>query len=253
MRLIFLIFVSGCCLGCGLTDDPDMRELKNSLRITGEEVVAKQDESIVILKENTHALAAIKSQVAGLNHSVQETRLAVGTMEASLVKSSNPNGKESDPASAVEPQEATRANPAQPTTPVASAPAVRLYVTHAPFHCPPCERLKRAVTNGEFDGFEVVDGDHFSGLRSYPAIRFETPTTTTGWGVLYGYDNNTISTLRALTQGTSAPVTGAIFPVQAANQVGSSRSAFRSFSRWIGFNRGSRVTTRSSCSSGSCR
>jgi hypothetical protein len=155
--------------------------------------------------------------------------------------------------SAVELQENPRANPAQSIIPVALSPAVRLFITHAPFHCPPCERLKRAVTNGEFDGFEVVDGDHFSGLRSYPAIRFETPTTTTGWGALYGYDNNTISTLRALTQGTSAPVTGAIFPVQAANQVGSSRSAFRSFSRWIGFNRGSRVKTRSSCSSGSCR
>jgi hypothetical protein len=155
--------------------------------------------------------------------------------------------------SAVEPQEATRANLSQPIIPVASPPAVRLFITHAPFHCPPCERLKRAVTNGEFDGFEVVDGGDFSGLRSYPAIRFETPTTATGWGVLYGYDQNTIPTLRALTQGASAPVTGAIFPLQTATEIGSSRSSFRSFSRWLGFNRGSRVKTRSSCSSGSCR
>lgn len=155
--------------------------------------------------------------------------------------------------SAVEPQEATRANLSQPIIPVASPPAVRLFITHAPFHCPPCERLKRAVTNGEFDGFEVADGGDFSGLRSYPAIRFETPTTATGWGVLYGYDNNTIPTLRALTQGTSAPTTGAIFPLQTAAQVGSSRSSFRSFSRWIGFGGRSRTSARSSCSSGSCR
>ena len=155
--------------------------------------------------------------------------------------------------SALEPQENPRANPAQTTTPVASPPAVRLFVSHAPFHCPPCERLERAVTNGEFDGFEVVDGGDFSGLRSYPAIRFETPTTATGWGVVYGYDSNTILTLRALTRGTSAPVTGAIFPLQTAAEIGSSRSSFRSFSRWLGFNRGSRVKTRSSCSSGSCR
>ena len=72
-----LLFVSGCCLGCGLTDDPDMRELKNSLRITGEEVVAKQDESIVILKENTTALAAIKANI-----------------EALQVKSETPKGQE---------------------------------------------------------------------------------------------------------------------------------------------------------------
>jgi hypothetical protein len=155
--------------------------------------------------------------------------------------------------SAVEPQEVAKANPSQSSQPVASPPAVRLFVSHAPFACPPCERLKRAVEAGEFEGFEVVDSPAFSGLRSYPAIRFETPTTSTGWGVVYGYDSNTIPTLRALTQGTSAPVTGAIFPLQTANTVTSSRSAFRSVSRWLGFNRGSRVTTRSSCSSGSCR
>lgn len=124
MKLIFLIFVSGCCFGCGLTDDPDMRELKSSLRITGEEVVAKQDEAIVILKENTTALAAIKSQVESLSGSVLETRQAVGTMEASLVDSKSVR-KEDDQQSALEPQESTRPNPSQSSQPVASAPAVR--------------------------------------------------------------------------------------------------------------------------------
>jgi hypothetical protein len=246
MRSILLIFVSGCCLGCG--DSEELASLKSSLRITGEEVVAKQDESLVILKENTTALAAIKGQVESL---ASETREATDTLKASLI-SSNPNGKESDPASATEPQE-LEGKESQPAILAASPPAVRLFVSHAPFACPPCERLKRAVEAGEFEGFEVVDSPDFPGLRSYPAIRFETPTTTTGWGVLYGYDNSTIPTLRALTQGTSAPVTGAIFPLQTANTVTSSRSAFRSVSRWLGFNRGSRVTTRSSCSSGSCR
>lgn len=123
MRSIFLIFVSGCCLGCGLTDDPNMRELKNSLRITGEEVVAKQDESIVILKENTTALAAIKSQVESLNSSILETRQAVGTMEAKLIVP-KPQ-REEVIKSALEPQEAAKANPSQITQPVASPPAVR--------------------------------------------------------------------------------------------------------------------------------
>jgi len=118
MRYTLLI----CLLvGCGLTDDPDMRELKNSLRITGEEVTAKQDESIVILKENTTALAAIKSQVESL---ASETREATDTLKASLINS-NPNGKESDPESAVEPQEVAKANPSQSSQPVASPPAVR--------------------------------------------------------------------------------------------------------------------------------
>jgi hypothetical protein len=118
MRYTLLI----CLLvGCGLTDDPNMRELKNSLRITGEEVTAKQDESIVILRENTTALAAIKSQVENL---ASETREATDTLKASLINS-NPNGKESDPESAVEPQETAQANPSQPLKPVALSPAVR--------------------------------------------------------------------------------------------------------------------------------
>lgn len=116
-----LIFVSGCCLGCGLTDDPDMRELKSSLRITGEAVTAKQDESIVILRENTNALAAIKSQVESL---AIETREATDTMKASLVDSKSVR-KEDDQQSAVEPQEVAKANPSQSSQPVASPPAVR--------------------------------------------------------------------------------------------------------------------------------
>lgn len=107
MRSILLIFVSGCCLGCGLTDDPDMRELKNSLRITGEEVVAKQDESLTILKENTNALAAIKGQI-----------------EALKVESETPKVEEVIK-SALEPQEVAKANQSQPSKPVASPPAVR--------------------------------------------------------------------------------------------------------------------------------
>jgi len=238
----------GICLLAGCSQEPSAWQ--QAMRMTSEEVVTKQDESITILKANTTALTAIKSQVDGLVESTTETRVK---LEALVVKSEAPKAEEEVIKSALEPQQDKPANQSQPSIPVASPAAVRLFVTHAPFACPPCERLKRAVESGEFTGFDVVDADDFAGLRSYPAIRFETPTTTTGWGVVYGYDSNTIPKLRALTQGTSAPVTGAIFPLQAANTVTSSRTAFRSVSRWIGFNRGSRFTTRSSCSSGSCR
>jgi hypothetical protein len=105
MRSIFLIFVSGCCLGCG--DSEELASLKSSLRITGEEVVAKQDESLVILKSNTTALAAIKGQI-----------------EALKVESETPKVEEVIK-SAVEPQEVAKANQSQPSKPVASPPAVR--------------------------------------------------------------------------------------------------------------------------------
>jgi hypothetical protein len=123
MRSIFLIFVSGCCLGCGLTDDPDMRELKNSLRITGEEVVAKQDESIVILEENTKALVSISAtsqEIVSQNEKIIDT---LKTVEAKLIVP-KPQ-REEVIQSAVEPQENPRANQSQPTIPVASSPAVR--------------------------------------------------------------------------------------------------------------------------------
>jgi hypothetical protein len=110
-------------VGCGLTDDPDMRELKNSLRITGEEVTAKQDESIVILRENTTALAAIKSQVESTEQSTEQIHRA---LEALVVKSEAPKAEEEVIKSGVEPQEPTRPNLSQSVKPVASAPAVRL-------------------------------------------------------------------------------------------------------------------------------
>ena len=123
MRAIFLIFVSGCCLGCGLTDDPDMRELKNSLRITGEEVVAKQDESIVILKENTKALVSISATSQGI---VSQNEQIIDTLKIVEAKLIVPKPQREEVIkSAVEPQEATRANLSQPIIPVASPPAVR--------------------------------------------------------------------------------------------------------------------------------
>ena len=242
MRWFLIVAMLAGCDPCSCEPSADIKARAAELSSGFKTQAAEHHEKTIAAIDST------RQEIVSQNEQIIDTLKIV---EASLI-SSNPNGKESDPASATEPQE-LEGKESQPAILAASSPAVRLFVTHAPFACPPCERLKRAVANGEFNGFEVVAGGDFSGLRSYPAIRFETPTTATGWGVVYGYDNSTIPTLRALTQGTSAPVTGAIFPLQTAAEIGSSRSSFRSFSRWLGFNRGSRVKTRSSCSSGSCR
>jgi len=193
MRPILLMLFSGCCFGCGLTDDPDIRELKASLRITGEEVTAKQDESLTILRENTAALQAIKYQVENLNGGILETRRALGTMEASL-STADLNRKDGDPA-AREPQETERKSQ---TTPLLSdsPSAVRLFVTSSE-SCAPCVRLWKAVKNGEFSGFDVRHSTNFEGLRSYPAIRFQDSQGQ--WKVIYGYDDTTVETLRRLT------------------------------------------------------
>ena len=122
MRSIFLIFVSGCCLGCG--DSEELASLKSSLRITGEEVTAKQDESIGILKENTKALVSINATSQGIVSQNEQIIDTLKIVEASLVDSKSVR-KEDDQQSALEPQEAAKANQSQPSKPVASPPAVR--------------------------------------------------------------------------------------------------------------------------------
>jgi hypothetical protein len=67
------------------------------------------------------AIDSTRQEIVSQNEQIIDTLKIV---EASLVKSSNPNGKESDPASALEPQEVAKANQSQPSKPVASPPAV---------------------------------------------------------------------------------------------------------------------------------
>lgn len=121
----YLICVLLLC-GCGGKIEVGTKPAEFTVTVQ-EQILTKQDESIVILRENTTALAAIKSQVESLSGNLLETRRAVGTMEASL-SSADLNRKDGDPA-ATEPQEATRPNPSQPLKPVGSPPAVRLSST----------------------------------------------------------------------------------------------------------------------------
>jgi hypothetical protein len=71
MRLIILIFVSGCCFGC--SQSVELAALKLSLANAQESIVDTQskqidktDEAIGILRENTTALAAIKANIEAL-------------------------------------------------------------------------------------------------------------------------------------------------------------------------------------------
>jgi len=128
----------------------------------------------------------------------QQKRIAdaLETLKASLV-SSDPQGKESDPASRTAP--GNNANDSQTATMIVAAPgAVRLIVSLADFACAPCDRLKRAVDTGEFKGFAVEYSEDWK-PRAYPAIRYPTASSPTGWAVMYGYDAATVSRLRTAT------------------------------------------------------
>jgi TolA-binding protein len=115
--LLFLALSAGC------RECQELTALKASLKVTGEGLSVKQDESLTILKENTTALAAIKSLGDKQIELNTEIVSLLKQKEASLVDSKSVR-KEDDQQSA-EPQEATRANQSQPKIPVASAPAVR--------------------------------------------------------------------------------------------------------------------------------
>lgn len=114
---ILLLTVAGCnpCV-CEPTEAVKARaaELSSGYTKQTDKILTKQDETLT-------ALAAIKSQVENL---ASETREAIDTLKAPLVKSEPKPGTEVIK-SALDPQEPTRPDPSQPLKPVASAPAVR--------------------------------------------------------------------------------------------------------------------------------
>lgn len=237
--LLLSFFASGCSATDSTISDR-AAELSSGFARQVATLDSKQDKAISEIGVNRAEAYAHTQQILE----------KIESLEASLVKS-EPQQLGGDPAD-IEPQKAASTPQPLPLEADAMPSAVRLFVTHAPFHCPPCERLKAAVANGEFDGFEVSDSEDFPGLRSYPAIRFETPSSSSGWGVLYGYDNTTIPQLRALTQGTSGPLTGTIFPLPRPSAILNSGPVVRSVSRWIGYDRRPRIKARKSCPAGGC-
>jgi len=176
---VCLLFLAGC------TSQSELASLKSSLRISGETIVAKQDESLGILRENTNALAAIKSQI--------------DTLKAVQVESETDNGiggdLESDPPQKTD-TVVNDSHAASPGTQPVAVSAVELFVCSTA-SCAPCKRLWRDVDNGDLDGFVVTKVPAFDGLKSYPAIRFRNPDSDTGWSVVYGYDEDTRLWLRA--------------------------------------------------------
>jgi hypothetical protein len=272
--------------GCS-TSQPSPTAWQQALRISGETIVAKQDESLGILRENTNALAAIKSQI--------------DTLKAVQVESETSDGiggdLESDPSQSTE-TEVNDSRGSSPGSQPVAVSAVELFVCSTA-SCAPCKRMWRDFDDGKLDGFVLTKVAPFDGMKSYPAIRFADTDSETGWSVVYGYDEQTRQYLRAkllgekpvassrvecypvamshsemkalhdqlhgggswtwpgdlathlaTTHGVSTggePLTGAIFPVYRQSGIQNSRVAVRSFSPWSRFVGRSRTSARSAC------
>lgn len=189
---ICLMFAIGCTTKTGVLTTTDMDSLKSALRISGETIVAKQDESLGILRENTNALAAIKDQI--------------DTLKASQVESETGNRIGGDLSSDPSPATDAVVNESRGSSPGSqpvAVPAVELFVCSTA-SCAPCKRMWRDVDDGKLDGFVLTKVAPFDGMKSYPAIRFADTESNTGWSVVYGYDEQTRQYLRAKLLGEKA-------------------------------------------------
>jgi len=288
---VFCLLLAGCAEHPLSSIRGDVTALKSSLRISGETIVAKQDESLGILRENTNALAAIKSQI--------------DTLKAVQVESETSDGIGGDLSSDPPQNTDTEVNDSRGSSPGSqpvAVSAVELFVCSTA-SCAPCKRMWRDVDDGKLGGFVLTKVAPFDGMKSYPAIRFADTDSNTGWSVVYGYDEQTRQYLRAKLLGEKAvasqvvcepvrmshsemkalheqlhgggswkwpgelathlatthgvstggePVTGAIFPVSRQSAVTSQRSSIRSFSPGQRFVGRARTSAPQSCPSGRC-
>jgi hypothetical protein len=202
---MIILLLAGCS-----KPSVELTAWQHALREADNQILSVTTQTHEELKENTAILREIKE-----------------TLEAAQVKSESSTGKE-----VIQSEDTAEGNIEAHTTnvtsPASEPSAVPLVVSNAPFYCPPCERLKADVDAGKFAGFDVRFADDWK-PRRYPAIRYQTPLSSTGWSVVYGYDDTTIDTLKRLTGGE--PV-GSIFPNRTDGAITSQRDPVRSFSRW---------------------
>ena len=284
-----LLLLAGFCLliAVGCTNHGELSSLKSALRISGEAIVAKQDESLGILRENTTALAAIRDQIDTLSASQAESE--TGNSIGSDLESDPPSNAETD---------ANESHASSPGMQPVEASAVELFVCSTA-SCAPCKRMWRDVDDGKLEGFSLTKVPPFDGMKSYPAIRFADPDSDTGWSVVYGYDEATrlwlrakllgekavasrvvcepvqmshsemkalhdslhgggswtwpgdlathLATTHGVTTGGERPVSGSFFPVSRQGAIVNSRAAVRSFSLGSRFVGRSRTTAGKSC------
>ena len=273
-----LMLFAGFCLlfAVGCATQTELTALKSQLRISVQrELIAKQDESLTILKSNTNALAAIKSQI--------------DTLKASQSQSEPGNGKEcdleSDPPSNAETVVNESHGDSPGSQPVAvsavelSSPVRQWYLVSETW-CVNCPKAKAVFLAKGWPAKNVLTINQckarFGFMVPYVPYEFGEPLSNTPAGPLlrtvtssrndahfggslshsemkalhdqlHGGGSWTwpgdLATHLATTHGVStggAPLTGAFFPLQGQSGIQSSRPVVRSNSfgsRFVGRSR----------------
>ena len=198
MRYVLCGVIVGLC-GCTQSApdvSPKLEMLKKVLREGNESIRDAQEHTTAAVADNSETLREIKQKISELNSTVSEK---IPTPKAEVPETPEPAPSvETSPG--VSPATALNASSPEGVATQAAQTGVTIYVsTTSP--CAPCERLKRDHAAGKFAGFDVLFATDWA-PRSYPAIRYPSKASATGWAVLYGYDGQpTIDKLKELTSG----------------------------------------------------
>lgn len=228
-----LMLVAGCCLGC--SESGELKALKASLQVTGEEVVAKQDQSIEILKANTDALTAIKAAVENLSQqpASQPDQQIINTLGDMHKLQKEIVDKLIETRQALKPIPQLEPLPAPKTTVVVAEPIF------APVRITATKAKLRWNVNGNWSPTITETATH---LRAEHGVSID------------GLNEQQLHDLHAdIHEGKSGgqPV-GAIFPRQTASAVTSQRIDFRPAAWGSNFISRAKYSTRQSCPSGRC-
>jgi len=182
---------------------PKIEMLKKVLREGNESIRDAQEHTTAAVADNSETLREIKQKISELNSTVASK---IPTPEAAQTETKPAEESTSAPDSPDD--------PAPPEVVSVTSADVPLFVsTTVP--CAPCERLKRDHAAGKFAGFDVQFATDWA-PRSYPAIRYPSKASSTGWAVLYGYDGQpTIDKLKELTSEKTVLVAQPVQTIQA--------------------------------------
>ena len=174
-RLLLTLFLAGCATAPAASLTPDTQQ---AARVEFAAALSQIDgtarEQLTAAKEQTSLLADIKAELQKLN-----------TEEAGDVPTVPENGK------AVIPETTGETGTTVKDSNEAGSPV--LYLSYAPFNCPPCDDLKADVAAGKFSDFTTEVATDWTPPRGYPAIRWQENGK---YKSITGYDKNTLPFLK---------------------------------------------------------
>lgn len=185
---LILLLIAGCSIAPAATVPSSgvSEQAKADFAASLSQIDATGQQHLAATKEQTAVLREIKTELEQIASRSESPK----PEPAKEVISESPTEQS-------QPSATDRASTADDT---ASRPA--LWVFYAPFHCPPCERLKADIEAGKFSEFSVQVADDYQ-PSVYPAIRYKA--SDGNYRAVLGYSSATLPYLRQQLLGVAAP------------------------------------------------